>query len=176
MPSILWVRLDVSQLARGEVIVIEIQLLLDRLEALLVESRPVPFTSSVIIDRDRCFDLINQMRVSIPEEVKKAKRMQQERDRIIAQANEEADRIIRLARDQGNALIQDHDIIKQADHKAQIVLERAQREAQEIRYGADDYALDVLRKLEDHLAEQLITVRNGIGTLDRGLERVEPET
>jgi hypothetical protein len=147
------------------VITIEIQLLIDRLEALLVESRQVPFSSNVIIDRDRCFDIINQMRVSIPEEIKKAKRVQQERDRIIAHANEEAERIIALAREQATNQITDHEIIQQAERRAQIIVERAQHEVEEIRYGADDYALSVLRDLEQRLSEQLMTVRNGITTL-----------
>jgi regulator of protease activity HflC (stomatin/prohibitin superfamily) len=148
-------------------------LLLDRLEALLVESRQVPFTPNVIVDRDRCFDLINQMRVSIPEEVRKSKRVYQERDRIIAQVNEEAERIIALAREQALELVSDHQIINQVEGKAQIILERAQREAQEIRYGADDYALAVLKQLEERLIEHLNTVQNGILTLDQGSELPE---
>ena len=149
-------------------ITIEIHLLLDRLEALLVESRQIPFTSNVLVDRDRCFDIINQMRVSIPEEIKRSKRVYQERDRVVAQANEEADRIIGLARDQSAELISGHDIIRLAESKAQVILERAQREGQEIRYGADDYALTILRQLHERLIEQLQTVQNGITTLDQG--------
>jgi len=90
------------------VIAIEINLLLDRLEALLVESRQFMLSSNVLVDRDRCFDIINQMRVSIPEEIKKSKRIYQERDRIIAHANEEADRIIALAREQAVEMTDEH--------------------------------------------------------------------
>lgn len=146
-------------------IAIEIQLLLDRLEAMLVESRQVPFTSGVVVDRDRFFDVINQMRISIPEEVKKAKRMQSERERLIAQANEEAERIVSLAREQAAALVREHELIKEAERRAQEVLEQVQGEAQEVRAGADDYALDVLQQLEERLVQQLSTVRNGISTL-----------
>jgi vacuolar-type H+-ATPase subunit H len=148
------------------VIAIEIQLLLDRLEALLVESRQLPFLPGVLVDRDRCFDIINQMRISIPEEVKKAKRMQQERERVIAHANEEAERIIALARVEAAALVDEHAIAEQATQASQEALERTEREAQEVRYGADEYALGVLRQLEEHLTQQLKTVRNGISTLD----------
>jgi vacuolar-type H+-ATPase subunit H len=147
------------------VIAIEIQLLLDRLEATLVEGRQLPFTSGVVVDRDRCFDVINQMRISIPEEVKKARRLQQERERLIAQANEEAERIVALAREQAVALVHEHEVIKQAEEQAQIVLEQVQGEAQEVRAGADDYALVVLQQLEAQLMQQLSTVRNGISTL-----------
>jgi len=149
------------------VIVIEIQLLLDRLEALLVESRQLPFVSGALIDRDRCFDIINQMRISIPEEVKKAKRMQQERERIIAHANEEAERIIVLARERAAELVAEHKIAEQADRAAQKVLDRAEREALKVQSGADEYARSVLAGLQEHLMQQLTTVRNGIATLDR---------
>jgi vacuolar-type H+-ATPase subunit H len=149
------------------VIAIEIHLLIDRLEALLVESRSFPpFTSNVILNRDQFFDIINQMRISIPEEVKKAQRVHRERDRVIAQANEEAERIIALANEQAAKRVTEHEIIQQAEEKAEIVLERARREAQEIRYGADDYARSVLQQLEEILIEQLTTVRNGIVALE----------
>ena len=159
---------------RREVIAIEINLLLDRLEALLVESRQFMLTPNVLVDRDRCFDIINQMRVSIPEEVKKSKRVYQERDRIIAHANEEAERITALARDQAGEILADHDIIRQAQGRAQVVLERAQREAQEIKLGADEYALTVLRQVEQRLIEHLDTVQNGIITLEQNTQVAEP--
>jgi vacuolar-type H+-ATPase subunit H len=156
------------------VIAIEINLLLDRLESLLVESRPFMLSANVLVDRDRCFDIINQMRVSIPEEVKKSKRVYQERDRIIAQANEEAERIIALAREQAAQMVDDHEIAKQGETKAQVILERVQREAQEIRLGADEYALSVLRQLEQHLIDHLGTVQNGIITLEENMQESDP--
>lgn len=148
-------------------IIIEINLLLDRLEALLVESRPFFFTSSVIVDRERCFDIINQMRISIPEEVKKAQRVQRERDRIIAQANEEAERIIELAHQQAEEHVSEHQIIRQAQDRVQTILERAQKEADDIRYGADEYARNMLVQLEEQLIGELTTVRNGIAKLEK---------
>jgi hypothetical protein len=156
------------------VIAIEINLLLDRLEALLVESRQFMLTSNVLVDRDRCFDIINQMRVSIPEEVKKSKRIYQERDRIIAQANEEAERITALAREQAAEMMSEHEIAMQAESKARVILERAQREAQEVKMGADEYALSMLRELEEHLIHNLGTVQNGIIALQQSLPVPEP--
>ena len=131
----------------------------------MVESRQLPFTSGAVVDRDRFFDVINQMRISIPEEIKKAKRLQQERERLIAHANEEAERIVALAREQAVALVHEHEVIKQAELQAQEVLDQVQGEAQDVRAGADDYALAVLQQLEERLLQQLGTVRNGISTL-----------
>jgi len=73
--------------------------LVDRLEELFNESRPVWFTHSVIVDEDRLLDMIDQMRITIPEEIKKAQQLLAQRDRILAQAQEEANRTIALARE-----------------------------------------------------------------------------
>ena len=78
--------------------------LIDRLEALLNEGSHPPLTKKVMVDEQRIWEVIDQMRVSIPEEVKKAKRINQERDRIVAQANEEATRIVELGRDEAQQL------------------------------------------------------------------------
>jgi hypothetical protein len=137
------------------VIAIEIQLLLDRLEAVLNESRQLPFSAGVLVDRDRCYDIINQLRVAIPQEVKRAQRMQQERERIIAQAKEEAERIVILAREQAESLAEEQRFVEQVE-----------TEAQDVRRGADEYALSVLQRLESNLLRQLTTVRNGIATLE----------
>ena len=76
--------------------------LVDRLEELFNESRKIPFTHNVIVDEDRMLDIIDQMRVSIPEEIKKAQQLLVQKDRVIAQAKEESDRILQLAKEKGD--------------------------------------------------------------------------
>ena len=71
--------------------------LVDRLEELFNQSRPIPLTNNVIVDEDKMLDLIDQMRVAIPDEVKKAQKLIAERDRTMAQATEEAKRTLQLA-------------------------------------------------------------------------------
>ena len=146
-------------------IVIEINLLLDRLEALLVESRPFMLTSNVLVDRDRCFDIINQMRVSIPEEVKKSKRVYQERDRIIAQANEEASRIVQMAREQATDLVENHELVDQARQRASEIIVEAEQEMSTMRAEADQYAVNSLTHLAEEVARLQREVDNGIKAL-----------
>ena len=137
--------------------------LIDQLEALLNEGSHPPLVGKrVLIDEQRVWEVIDQMRVSIPEEVKKAKRINQERDRIIAQANEEATRIVELGRDEAQQLAADTEIAKQAQARAQTIVERAQREADALKADADDYTIQVLSKLEEDLAKALSIVRNGL--------------
>jgi vacuolar-type H+-ATPase subunit H len=137
--------------------------LIDQFEALLNEGLHPPLVGKrVLLDEHRAWEIIDQMRVSIPEEVKKAKRINQERDRIIAQANEEATRIVELGRDEAQQLASETEIARQAQARAQTIVERAQREADVLKADADDYTIQVLSKLEEDLAKALGIVRNGL--------------
>jgi len=143
----------------------DIQHLLDRLEALLSDSRRIG--GKLIVDAQRSWDLIDQMRISVPEEVKQAQRVNQERDRIIAQAKEEAGRIIELARQEAAKLTEEHEIAQQAQALAATIEARARREAENVQYEADEYVMEVLTKLDEDLARTLTVVRNGIEKLRR---------
>jgi cell division septum initiation protein DivIVA len=136
--------------------------LIDRLEAILNEGSHPPFVKKVMIDEQRAWEVIDQMRIAIPDEVKKAKRTIQERDRIMAQANEEAARVVELAKEDAAQLTIDHDIAKSAQNRANQIIERAQREAEQLRADADEYSLQVLTSLEADLAKQLTVSRNGL--------------
>lgn len=139
--------------------------LVDRLEELFNESRPVWLTHSVIVDEDRMLDLIDQMRVAIPEEIKKAQQIIAQRDRIMAQAKEEANRTISLARDKAERSLDDNELILAANSQAKQIVERAHQEAALTQHESDQYILDSLNKLELDLDRLLSQVRNGITTL-----------
>lgn len=140
----------------------DIQHLVDRLEELFNSGRRVPFSTSTMIDEQHALELIDQMRISIPEEIEKAKRVIRERDRIIAQANEEAARIRDLAREKSETLIQRDAITQAAQARAGSIIEQSRREAHAMRDEADQYVLDVLGDLEDALMRTVAVVRNGI--------------
>ena len=144
----------------------DIQHLIDRLEELLVSGRHVPFTAQTIIDEQRALELIDQMRISIPEEIERAKRVLRERDRIIAQANEEAARIRELAREKSETLIQRDSITQGAQARAASIIEQSRQESEAIRREADQYVADVLSDLEDALGRTLSVVRNGITAVE----------
>ena len=152
---------------------IEIQHLVDRLEALLNESWLIPLTSNRIISEEEYLDIIDQMRITIPAGIKQAKRVQQERERIIAQAQEEAERIVARAREQAANLTSEHEVLKTAETKVETVLEQAQQQAEDIKAGADDYAIEVLSELEEHLMAFLTIVRNGLKAVQRDRGRIE---
>lgn len=143
----------------------DIQHLLDRLEALLSDSRRIG--GKLIVDAQRSWDLIDQMRISIPEEVKRAQRINQERDRIIAQAKEEASRVIELARQEATKLTEEHKITQQAQELSTTIEARARREAATIQSEADEYVLEVLGQLDADLRRTLTVIQNGIEKVQR---------
>ncbi len=141
--------------------------LVDRLEELLNQSRPLPFTHNVVVDEDRMLDIIDQMRVAIPDEVKKAQQLTAQRDRILAQAQEEANRTLSIAREKSEQLLERDAIVQAAQARADQLIAQARTEAEKIRQDADVYVLDTLTRMEMELDRALAQVRNGIHALQR---------
>jgi cell division septum initiation protein DivIVA len=139
--------------------------LIDRLEEILNESRPIPLTHTVLVDEDKVLDLIDQMRVAIPEEVKKAQQVLAQRDRILAQAQEEANRTLALARERSEQMVEREAIVQAAQARAVDVGSQEVARIQQIQDEADNYVLETLTRLEMELDRMVTQVRNGISTL-----------
>jgi hypothetical protein len=117
--------------------------LIDRLEELFNESRAVPFTRNVVVDEDRMLDIIDQMRVAIPEEVKKAQQLLAQKDRIMAQAQEEAARVVALAKDKAEQMVEREAIVQAAQTRVEQIISQARADADVTRRDADDYVIDL---------------------------------
>ena len=144
----------------------DILYLVDRIEAMLRSGQKLPFSSKVIVDEHEAMDVLDQMRVVIPEEIKTARRLNADRERITQQAESEAERILADASDRATDLVQDHGLVREAERRAEEILNAADGQAEEIRAGADDYALQVLRALEAHMQKTMEQVQRGIVTLE----------
>ena len=139
--------------------------LVDRLEELFNGSSSLPLTKKVVVDEEKLLDLIDQMRLAIPDEIKKAQSINNQKDRIIAQSHEEANRTISLAREQGEKLVSKDAIVQEAKIIAEDIMKRARDETELIKKEADQYAIDSLDYLEIELSKILTQVRNGMMTL-----------
>ncbi len=144
----------------------DMQFLVERLETLVVNARKLPMTNNVVLDQAALLDLIDQLRVAIPEEVRQARRINQETDRVLAHAREEAERIIAAAQEQAALLLQEHSIIGQAEARADEITGRAQQRAEETMRGADQYAADVLLRLKGDLDRTLSIVQKSLEVLE----------
>ncbi len=140
--------------------------LVDRLEELINNSRSIPFTHNVIVDEDRMLDLIDQMRVAIPEEVKKSQQVLATKDRVIAQAKEEADRTVNIAKEKSDKMADRDTIVQDARKKANQIETEAEMRAKKTKAEADEYVAETLTNLEIALERVLNQVRNGIFILE----------
>ena len=136
--------------------------LIDRLEELFNAAKAVPFTHNVVVDEDRMLELIDQMRIAIPEEVKKAQQVMAQRDRVMAQAQEEANRTLQLSRDKADQLVQKDMIMQEAQRRADQIISQARAEAESTRVDADNYVVDTLMQLQDQISKLSGQVGNGI--------------
>ena len=139
--------------------------LIDRLEELFNESKNIPLTRNVMVDEDRMLDIIDQMRIAIPEEVKKAQQLLGQRDRVLAQAQEEANRTLDIARQKADQLVAKDMVAQEASRRAELILSQARTDAENIRSDADDYVLDSLTQLQAELERISNQVANGVRTV-----------
>lgn len=143
----------------------DIQHLVDRLEDLVDEGRHLFGTKYTMVDEERTLEIIDQMRISIPEEIEKAARVLAQRDRILAEAHEEAARIVQEHRKKAETMLDQDSTVHAAQIRAENVREQARQEAQRITSEADTYVMGLLSKLEQLLVRDLSEVRNGISLL-----------
>jgi cell division septum initiation protein DivIVA len=148
--------------------------LIDRLEELFNESKNIPLTRNVMVDEDRMLDNIDQMRIAIPEEVKKAQQLLGQRDRVLAQSQEEANRTLELARQKSDQLVTKDTVAQEAQRRADQIIAQARVEAENIRADADDYAMNSLLQLESELERIANQVANGLRLLKDEQSRREP--
>lgn len=150
--------------------------LIDRLEQLVTSGTRLPIASRTMIDEGAFLDIIDQLRVSVPEEIRQARRFSTERERVMEQAEAEAQKVINTAHERAMLMLQDNDLVRRADEEARRRIEEADHEAEEIRRGADQYALDVLTALDHELTRLLATTRKGRATLDLATRRLSEST
>ena len=136
--------------------------LVDRLEELVNEARQLPMSNKIILDEDRLIDLIDQMRVSIPEEVKQAQKVVAERDRMMAQGQEKAERTVAMAEQRAAELTEQQPVTQQAKDRAEEIIHKAKIDAEAIRADADEYVIETLERMEVEIEHVLQQVKNGL--------------
>jgi hypothetical protein len=140
--------------------------LVDRLEELFNSGFHIPLTNETAVNEERFLELIDQLRIAIPDEVKKAQQVMTQKERFLAQAQEEAQRTVNIARERVENLVQRESITTAAEARAEQIVQQAREDAAGIRGEADDYVLESLSRLEAELGRLLQQVRNGIAKLN----------
>ncbi len=136
--------------------VIELDDLIDELEDVLAEGRRVPVFNRLMVDEERLLDIIDRMRVAVPEEFRQARRIVQEQERLLAEAQAHVQQAL-----------DEQGLLAAVEMERQRLLQLAEQEALDVRAGADEYAREVLEELDDRLLKLLTSVRNGLESLSQ---------
>lgn len=170
--------------------------LIDRLDELVAEARRIPIGQGVVIDRRRVLELVDQMRSTVPWEVREANQIVAERDSVLEEARREGEGIVHRAELEAEAKLNETVVIQQAERESAIIMQRAEERAQQmldeaqqqvtarLRQAeqvatnqmdeADRYALEMLRRLDQQLNAFVTTVRAGVEALEERAGENQP--
>ncbi|HAQ41013.1 MAG TPA: ATPase [Clostridiales bacterium] len=127
--------------------------LLERIEDIIEEASKFPLSNKVMIDKEEVLEVINEIRLKLPDEINRASWVAKERQRILNEAQSEADELIEKVRDQQKYLIEENEIAKQAQRYAEQLIEDAERKASDMKIGAYNYSDEILSKLQEKIHE-----------------------
>ncbi len=134
--------------------------LLDALKELVEEARGIPLAGEkCILDRDQLLDLIDELRETLPAEIKEAEDIVQRRSELVAQSRREAEAIRRQADEDARQKVSQTEIVIAARRKAKEILGNAEIQGRELRRGANQYCEDTLKRTEEAVALSLDEVR-----------------
>jgi hypothetical protein len=150
--------------------------IVDTLEELVGGARRLPFTPSVVVNEEEILELVDRIRVALPDDLLTARHTLDERDQILERAErdvaevttrgeEAAARVVREAEARAASLVAEHEIVVAATEQARALVTEAEQHAAAQRAAADDYAREVMQRLEEQLERWLGTVREGLQSL-----------
>ncbi len=133
--------------------------LLEYLDEELDGASNMPLSNKCVVDRDKCLDIVNDIKENLPNEILEAEQIRNEKDQILYDAEKEAESIIDDANAKVDQMIDQDEITRMAYEKAEQIVQNAQHQADEIRLSANEYVEDILADLESYIQRNLDIVR-----------------
>lgn len=134
--------------------------LLEQIEDIVDSAASIPFSGGkCMVNRDEVLDIIQDIRLKLPDDMKQAKRIAEEKERILIDAQKEAENILKNAENRIAALVDEHEITKKAYEQAEVIISNAKKNAREIRLGTREYADSILNKVEEILEDTLDVIK-----------------
>jgi len=143
----------------------EVLKLLDEIEDIIDGSSVIPFSGKTLVDRGELMEILREIRLKLPDEIKQAEWIKGERQRILAEAQKEADTMVEEVKLHIEEMVEQNEITKKAQERAEEIISRAQNNAKEVRIGAREYANELLKEVENNL-------NNIINTIEKNREEL----
>jgi hypothetical protein len=154
---------------------VDILYLVDRLENLIATSRRMPLVNQIIVKESDILNIVDQLRTTIPDEIKQARRIIQDKERVLAQAQADANALLARAREESEQAVNREGLLKAAEARSQELVRRAEEEAEQLKNEADGYVVETLRALRDHLGNIEMDIGRSILSIEKGLASLEGE-
>lgn len=135
--------------------VVDILQLVDRLEELVTTGMRVPLSNRIMVEEEEFLAIIDQLRMSVPQEIKQARRVVQERHQIITEAQAEANRILTVAKERAEYLMNEQGLVNESKARSEEILRQAKESAKRSMGEVDVYALHILTQLEHVLGQSM---------------------
>jgi vacuolar-type H+-ATPase subunit H len=124
---------------------------LDDIEEVLEGSKSLPFTNKISVEKDRIMDILNEIRLNLPDDIRQAQRILGDHDRIVAEAERKGQSIIEAAEDDAKIRTNNHEIFRRASDAATEIVDAAKKDARDLRLNAIDYADEMMQNAETEL-------------------------
>lgn len=145
----------------------EVLALIDVLEDIIDKGVAIPLSGKCLVDKEEILDVIQEIRLKLPEDLKQAKWVKEERQRILLEAQKEANGIVKGAEGKIISLIDEHEITKKAYEQANEIISNAQKNAREIRLGTKEYADEILERLESIIQQTMEVIHDNREELNK---------
>ena len=143
-----------------------IEEILEQLDDMLDAAWAMPLSGGkIVVDGDRIRDLLDNVRASLPSEIRQARAIVKDRAEIVEDAKKEAEGIIRNAEERRNQILSREEIVVQAQERANEIHIQTQKRAREMRRSAQEFTEDLLRRTEEVLGQQVNQVRQARASL-----------
>jgi cell division septum initiation protein DivIVA len=139
----------------------DVMALIDRIEEAMDTGRSLPLMRGRLVDIEKVYEIIDEIRGNFPDELKQARWIVKERQEMLEEAEKEANRILEEARDRADSMASEQEVVRRASEQAASILDDARQQEREIRLGAEDYADEMLANLEVNLGKLLTAVQRG---------------
>ncbi len=151
----------------------DILYLVDRLENLIAGSRRMPLFNQIMVKEEDILDIIEQMRTAIPDEIKQARRIIQEKERTLAQAQADASSLLAKARDESEKAMNREGLLRAAEERSAKMVRLAEEKAERLKMEADSYVAETLHALHEHLSSIEVEIDRSILSIEKGLESLD---
>ena len=138
----------------------KVDYLILQLQDVINDAKSMPFSGGkVMVSSDEIYDIIDQIQDAMPAEVRQAKNIVADRKQILAEANRESENIIRAAEERKKAMLNQNEIVREAQAKAKEIVDDAKQKSAEIRKAANVYVDSIIRRTEESISAQLDEIK-----------------